>query len=665
MATTVTADTLRDATSRSSPSSLATAIALILLAALVCELAFSVRNQSQTFDEACHIFAGYSYWKTGDFGVNPEHPPLLKLIATLPLLRIPLRSPTSPIGDFKASEYAAGKEFLYSNNAAAILFRARLAAASVTLALALSVFLVSKKLFGVWPAVVGLAVFVFEPNLLAHGALVTTDIAVSLGLFSGVALYLFYLKQPNFWRLVAAGLAAGLCLSAKHSGILLLPIVLLIACESLPVFAGKSSRPEAAHPEMWPAIRNRVLSLMVVTLISVLVLWATYDFRFAARPVGFAMMPQLAQFTQTMRPMSAALVQWLAQLHLLPEAYLFGVADIISPKVHPTSFFGRFYPSAQWFFFPFVLLVKSTVAFLIVILAGVFGSVVGERKNRRDAFVLSIPVVVYVTAAFFSGINYGIRHLLPIFPFLIVIASAGVWQLARKNRLSRVALAGLLCFHAASSLHAYPNYIPYANELFGGPSNAYRILADSNVDWGQGLVETRKYLTEPQAQNCWFAYFGDVVVDPTDYGVHCKRLPTGFDQIAAIPAPALPPHVEGPVLISTTELAGVYWRARWANPYRKFQHLRPDAIIGNSILVFNGTVDISEVAALSHEEASQQLTRSGFLAQALSEADAAVALAPARPTAHAARAAALTALNRALDADLERAIAQKLAFSEQ
>ncbi|HEX3377350.1 MAG TPA: phospholipid carrier-dependent glycosyltransferase, partial [Candidatus Acidoferrales bacterium] len=185
---------------------------LLLLAAMATQLALSARRQSQTFDEGAHIFSGYRYWKNFDYGFNPEHPPLVKLIAALPLLGLPLRTPPIPDADFKMLEFRTGRDFLYGNDAIAILFRARMAVASFTLCLALCIFLFARSMWGDGPAFLALGLFAFDPNFLAHGALVTTDIAVTLGIFLGVGSFYLYWKKPTAWRLVCAGLAAALCL---------------------------------------------------------------------------------------------------------------------------------------------------------------------------------------------------------------------------------------------------------------------------------------------------------------------------------------------------------------------------------------------------------------------------------------------------------------------
>ena len=158
-----------------------------LLILLGVQLILSVRRESQTWDEGNHIYAGYRSWTHKDFGLNPEHPPLLKLIATIPLLPLSLNTPALQDRYFKEEAFVGGKDFLYQNNADQILIRTRLAAASLTLLLALLVFLATREMFGTGAAFIALGLLVLEPNLLAHGALVTTDAALSCLVTTAVA----------------------------------------------------------------------------------------------------------------------------------------------------------------------------------------------------------------------------------------------------------------------------------------------------------------------------------------------------------------------------------------------------------------------------------------------------------------------------------------------
>src|SRR5882762_539208 len=631
----------------------------VLLSVMAAELALSARQQSQTFDEACHLFAGYRYWKNFDFGVNPEHPPLVKLVAAAPLLRMPLRVLNVPIGDFKAVEFSSGREFLYTNDASTLLWRSRLAVSLFTLALALCVFLVTNSLFGAGPAFLALLLFVFEPNFLAHGALVTTDVAATLGLFLGVSTFYFYLRKPSTLRLVATGIAAGLCLGAKHSGILLFPMLLVVALLDLPSF--KEAAKGQPNPGLAQWAVRRIASLFAIAFIAILLLFSCYAFRYAARPAALPTTPPLSEFVQRMNPVPSAILLKTAHWHLLPESYLYGLADIAAPQVHPMSILGKTYPTAKWFYFPAVFLIKSTAAFLLFCALAPFCSALWRKPFRREVLLLLVPVAIYFALAMSSGINYGVRHLLPVYPFLIVLVGFAAWQLATQRRALAAVVALAVFVHVASSLRAYPNYIPYANEFWGSPANAHRVLADSNVDWGQGLIATKNYIDQHHVTNCWFAYFGSLVADASYYGIPCKPLPTSFAYILQLPMPILPPQIDGPVFISATEISGTYWTADWANPYLPFQKIPPSALIANSILVYNGSVDISQVSALTHESAAVQFAHANLFDRALAEADFAASIAPNRALAHAVRSSILSAMGRSAEAQSELTLAHSLA----
>jgi hypothetical protein len=163
-------------------------IAAILLAIMAILLVSSVRQQSQTFDESTHLFAGFEYWKHADFGRNPEHPPFVKLLASLPLRPMSLHEPPAlPLPFFKAQDFVNGTQLLYTADADAILLRGRLMIALFSLALGLLVFLATKEIFAPLAAVLALFLFTFEPNLLANGAIVTTDMGLALFLFASVS----------------------------------------------------------------------------------------------------------------------------------------------------------------------------------------------------------------------------------------------------------------------------------------------------------------------------------------------------------------------------------------------------------------------------------------------------------------------------------------------
>ncbi|HEY2971824.1 MAG TPA: glycosyltransferase family 39 protein [Pyrinomonadaceae bacterium] len=610
-----------------------------LLIVLLIQLALSVRQESQTWDEGNHIFAGYRSWTNADFGLNPEHPPLVKLLATAPLLRLPLQTPKLQDRNFKVEAFMDGKEFLYQNDADMILFRTRMAAAILTLLLALLVFLATKEMFGTGAAFIALTLLVFEPNLLAHGALVTTDAGLSCFMFATVYAFYRYVKAPSVARLLIVGVAAGLALAAKHTGLLVFPILTLLALCEVVRHRGKvraadhrgdrgAEQSDGAVAKTANPVVRLAVALVVTGVIAVGVLWAFYGFRYDARPAELKLNPSLAVYVENLKPREAKAILTVAHWRLLPESYLYGLADVRQVADFMQTFIlGKVYPHGVWFYFPVAFAVKSTLGFLILLLLAV-GAVATRKLNCwREILFLTVPPVFHLAVAMSSGLNIGVRHILPLYVFLSVLIGGASWTLIRSNRRWAFVIAVLLLFHAISSLRVFPTYIPYANELWGGPANTHKYLSDSNADWAQQLKATKQYLDNRGVKNCWIAYFAQGLVDPAYYGIPCKLLPTIVTPWFQTPVEA-PASIDGPVLISAGTLSGFEYGPDLLNPYDQFQKLQPTAVIQHGILVFDGHFDIPLASALAHEQHARELFEANQVERAREEAQAAIAVYP-------------------------------------
>jgi hypothetical protein len=623
-------------------------IVLCFLAVLTLQYALTARANSITWDEDDHIYAGYMSWKHGDFGLNPEHPPLLKLLATAPLLHLPLKMPALQNRFFKLEAFLGGKEFLFQNDANAILFRARMAASLLSLLLMVLVFLATREMFGRVAAVIALGLLAFDPTVLAHGAVVGTDMALSCFLFAAIYAFYRYVKAPSAWRLIVAGVATGLALASKHSAILVFPMLLLLGvCEVL-------RRGDAAE-KVARATSQRVLrmagALILVTVISIAVLWAFYGFRYQARPAGMQINPPLADYVQGLsRPRDIWVIKTAAHWRLLPESYLYGLTDVrYMADFYSTFVLGQDYPKGQWFYFPVAFAVKSSLTFLIMLGIAIWAIASGRLRMWREILFLTIPPVVHFAVAMGSGMNIGVRHILPVYIFLAVLIAGAAAKLIAESRRWVYVVVALLVFQAISVTRAYPAYLAYANELWGGPSQTYRYLSDSNVDWGQQLKSTKRYLDQRGIKDCWFVYFAAGVVDDRYYGIPCKPLPTADSLWTGEPADA-PPAIDGVVLISAGDLSGFEFGADVLNPYAQFKHLRPTAVIDYGVFVFEGHFEIPLAAALSHNQKAENLMWEGKRSEALAEAQQAVALAPDSVQVNATLGDVLAALGRSDDA---------------
>ncbi|HXC96465.1 MAG TPA: phospholipid carrier-dependent glycosyltransferase [Edaphobacter sp.] len=598
-------------------------IVVALLVVLATLLFTSVRQESQVFDEATHLFAGQEYWKHGDFGRNPEHPPLAKLIASAPVLNMGQKEPDPiPIPFFKPQDLINGEQQLYSGDADAILIRARMSIALFSLLLALLVFFAGREMFGDLAAIFALGLFVFEPVLLANGALITTDVPLACMFFASVYSFYRYVKRPTPARLGLCALATGLAIVTKHSGILVLPILFLLSliemfstCDLLP-----------AQRERRHRLLQLTVALGTILLVTYAIIWTIYGFRFAARPGGSQIVPPLAFYANGMtHALQRNLILFFARHHILPEAYLYGWVDIlIIPSQRPAFVLGRHFASGQWFFFPAVFLIKSTLALLVLLVAAPFARTSGRR---REFLFMTVPAAFFMLTAIFSMLNMGVRHLMPIFPFCIVIAGAVAASIASRSMIGRVAIAALLLFDVISSLHAFPDFLAYSNEIAGGPSRTYRLVTDADDDWGQGLKWTRRYLDEHPASDCWIVY-DNPYVDPAYYGIPCKRLMTGFSHAVGVPSPSISPVLSGTFFLSSAQVEGHLWGPDSLNPYETFRQRKPDDEIEGITLVYRGTFDVPLLAAQTDDSQANVMLAQHRVPEALALAQRAAQEAP-------------------------------------
>lgn len=596
-----------------------------MLCVLFLQLALTARANSITWDEDDHIYAGYMSLKHADFGLNPEHPPLVKMLAAVPLLNLQIQMPPLQGRFFKLDAFLGGKDFIFKNDFEMMVFRARIAASLLTLILALLVFLATREMFGTGAAFIALGLLMFDPNLLAHGAVVGTDVGLSCFMFGSIYAFYRYVKAPSVWRIVLVGLVTGLGLASKYTAILIFPMLLLLAiCEVL-----RKGKDGDAEVPTGKRVLRLATALVIVSVIAIPVLWAFYGFRYQARADGLQLNPPLPEFVQQLsRPHDTQLLSAVARWHLLPESYVYGLADVrIMSDFYTSYIFGRIYPHGVWFYFPAAFAIKSSLTLLILLLLAAWTIATRRLTAWREMLFLTIPPALHLLVAMAAGMNIGLRHILPMYPFLFVLVAGAAWTLIQRDRRWAYFVVALLLFQAVSSARTYPAYIAYANELWGGPSRTYKYLSDSNADWGQQLKATKRYLDQRGVKDCWFVYFAEGVVSARDYGIPCRPLPTN-DTLWVGQSIDAPPVIDGTVLISASDLSGFEFGAPALNPYEQFKQLRPTAVIDYGVFVFDGHFELPLAAAHSHAQKAETLLEAKQLPAALAEAQQAVTLAP-------------------------------------
>ena len=558
-------------------------LALIIYPILLLHYA---RANSPTFDEGMHIAAGHRYWECGDYGINPEHPPLLKLLAAAPLRSWRLEVYDSACGGAVTNNMqliAAGYRLMNGPSADQILMKARRAAMVFPLLLLVTAFFAARAWFG--PLAAGCAVIltVFEPNLTAHGPLVATDMAVAATTFAAVFCADRYLRKPSLVRLLLLGLALGLALASKHTAVFV-PLILFL--QFLAHFWFKRS----SSPRL--SLLRLFLGWFVACLIAVFMLWSTYQFRYSALPghtKGFEIAETLETSGESQTLLGHAILG-ITRFHLLPESYVAGLLYVIENSTRPSYIFGKRYETGVWYYFPVTILVKTPLTILLLVALAV-ASPAQWRKHKRAIVIVAIPIGVFLISAMSSKINLGVRHILPIYPFLIVLAASALGYYAVRSKAWAILCAALLVFQVSSYARGYPNEIAYANEAWGGPKHLYEYLGDSNVDWGQALYRAKDYVAGQGITDCWIAWFG--ARKPSVEGLPCRLL-AGPGYVEAVDPelqPILPEKFSGTVFVSNTLIDYDLY------PYRYFLSHAPDDVIAGSILVYHGEFDLPEIAA--------------------------------------------------------------------
>jgi 4-amino-4-deoxy-L-arabinose transferase-like glycosyltransferase len=580
--------------------------------------------------------------------------------SAIPLLHRQIQQPAYINTPFKNEGFALGQKFMAINGIDRTLLPARFMTSLLTVMLAILLFVAAREMFGATSAVFALALFTFDPNFLAHGSYVATDIGAALTTLMSVYAFYRFTKSPSILRVLLVGVAVGGAMTAKFTGVLIVPILALIAAAEL-----WRSRTGNTLTTVRPSIRQMLVTLCVAAAFGFVSIWAIYGFRYLARPVGLELNPATAAaYLQELNsPLTRKAMTFAAQHHLMPEAYLYGLADTkISASEDPCYFFGRMYVHAPRLYFPAGLLIKSTIPFLVLLLMTIVLIAMKRWPARKEILFLTIPTVVLFAVAALSDIGIGFRHLFPIFPLLYILMAGAAFYLAQKNRRWRLVLGILLVWQIATALISIPGGLAYANEAWGGSSRTHFYLSDSNSDWGQ-TTQDGKTLSGPAPGKTLLL----CLLRPGTGRLHrlWHPLPTTADLLRLMAGTRAMrfdsgPIISGTILISDGNLAGVD-RSGKLNPYDQFRTLRPTATIDEGVYVYEGTLTLPLAAALSHAEVAQGLIRQKRYDEALYEAKLATQLAPESTDALTALGDALDGLHRAPEAEAAYATALQVA----
>ena len=604
--------------------------ATLLFSAFLFQIWYHATRTSATIDEGAHILAGHRHLQCLDFGINPEHPPLLKMIAAAPLSFFNWNEPGWECGSRptpKPEMFSAGTSFIVQNGIDPIVVPTRLAASSAALVLAALIFMAAWEMFGRAEALTALAIVAFEPSLIGIGSLVMTDMALTATAFAAVYTLYRFRKKTSAARFLDAGLVLGLMIGAKHSAVIFLPVLFALMIADAMIYRGVET---GRVKEI--ARQGAVFAGMI--LIGFSILWALYAFRYSSIPnAGNSNISVADYIKENGRPemvtsLPAKATDVINRIGLLPEAYVLGMADVIAWGSRNSFLFGRSYPTGRWFYFPVAFAVKSSIALLFLLPFGLLLPLIDRSKRREMMFVL-VPPIAYFAFAMTSPMTIGIRHLLPVYGFFIVAAAAGAVWAARRTDAFKYVLGALLVYHALTAFRVAPHYLAFGNDLWGGTGKMRFIFNDSNVDFGQNVKLIADYIDRNDVKECWIAPYNHAEL--IEAMTPCWVLPSGLrvlvSQNVIEPVPAV---IEGTVFISVNE-----FRPRGGDEYMPIRLSgEPVDVIGGGTMVYRGRFEVPLAAAMSYAYRSAQLLRSKRTDEAVTDGRRAVELGGDDPRTH-------------------------------
>ncbi|MGO9245716.1 MAG: tetratricopeptide repeat protein [Verrucomicrobiia bacterium] len=513
----------------------ASLVAVALLVLMATGMATPIKEESATLDETQFLVAGYSYWHGYGFTLDPEAPPLAKMIAAAPLLFMDVKLSKRAqellkghveagvtrrwSGEFELADNRfpvahnswyfwpdappVGQEFVFggANDADKVLAAGRWMQVALTVLTGMAIFFWSRQLAGAKAGALGVALWALNPVALAYGHLVLTDMGETLMFVLAVWCFSTFLDRPSTGRAVSCGLACGGALVMKFSAVLLAPILLVLLglCAML--------------RRDWRGLGRHVCVMALAAGGVVLVVYAPFWRPAPPLPTNVAAQIGVPRWFQVLRPV------------LIPPDFFKGLALVAGHESTGNWSFlcGQWRATGWWYYFPVTMAVKTPLPLLLLTTVGLLMWLRGLRQGSFPQAIPWLAALMYLLFAVAGSINIGVRHLLPMYA-LLAVGTASEFSL----RSQRVQLCGWLCaaWLLLATGRAYPYFIEYFNEVAGGPSNGYQWLVDSNLDWGQDVKRLKHFLDEQTMTNIDLEYLGpERAIDY--YGIAARRVSSG------------------------------------------------------------------------------------------------------------------------------------------
>lgn len=521
-------------------------LAALVIALVAGSLAATASlRTSTTFDEIVLMAGGARGWETGRWDLAPEHPPLMQYIYGLPIHLIhPNLPPERAIPETQGFtvRYTYAREFFWTsgNDPERLAFLGRLPGSLCVMLLVLGAFGLASR-SGSAQGLLAAGLVAFVPDVLAHGGVAYNDLPLALAYLVAIAVADTAVRRPSVWLGALAGTAGALAVGVKFSAVVIAPaIALLVVIEAL----------NRRFDRRWLVRLGVALVAGMVAAYLVMVVIYRGDFTLAEMRYGLDY-----TFSHVTRGHSA-----------------------------PGYLAGQLRHNGWRWFFPLAFLYKTPAALHLLLLVSLLGFARSTRGASWRALLVSplraplAGLAVFVAALLASSLVIGFRYALPALPLLCIIVASGVVHVWKTSgRRWRLGVAALVLAYVVSSALAWPHFLGYTSEYGGGGDSGHELLADSSLDWGQGLLELRSWMREHGIDRVYLSYFGSAV--PAGYGINYVPLWSAF------PLPMIGPLEPKPkyAAISATNLHGLYLPA---DPFARFRELKPIAVLAHSLLVY-------------------------------------------------------------------------------
>ena len=523
-------------------------IPLACCAWFVAQCFWCIGSQSLTYDEPVHVIAGLEAWDRGTFDRWNDQPPLGRLLLTAPihfLGRTAWR--LDDLGPSGANFWTIS----IRPDPIRLAWQTRPVNIALGLVLAALLWVTARRLFSEGAANLALALYACSPALVAHFSLATVDGSATLFFFASVLTVARWRTTPTWLWTFGVGLTLGAFLVSKFSA----PPLVLLALIVMSLSARQLNRAE------------RGTKICVAATLAFFVVWSAY--RWHVGPVTFRNGSLSGPYARGQNVIVPIARPFTYTVSLPAPEFVAGVGGVLQHSVRgqPTFLLGEVKKSGGWHrYFPVVVLLKWPLTVWLLAGAALTFFVVGRFSPPGEFTVMMLVPVVFFTLALLTNANLGDRYVLPVYPFLLLLASAA-WDVASHRRAATALVAAAVMCQAGDALRYAPDYLSYFN-FFVPADQSYTWLSDSNLDWGQSLLALRDYERKNPGP-IWLAYFGGV--DPASYGIQ-RRILGEHDR------------VQGTVAVSATHLSGQYLE----NPkaYHWLLQYPRKAILNHTLYVF-------------------------------------------------------------------------------